>query len=66
VNALNAHGDSVESIVHKKKVKGKVVLPGQGRKSKLSTAASTFLRRQVQKNTSDCKRPAAKLSGNRL
>jgi len=41
---------TVESIVPKFKVKGTVViLPGRGRKRKLSMAATRFMRRQVHK-----------------
>jgi len=49
--ALNVLRDTIESIVGKFKVKGKVVtLPGRGRKRKSSTAATRFLRSQAQKN----------------
>ena len=49
--ALNVPRDTVGSIVCKFKVKGTVAtLPGRGRKRKLSTAATRFLRRQVAKN----------------
>jgi len=51
VKARNVPRDTNEGIVCKFKVKGTVVtLPGRGRKRKLSTAATRFLRRQVQKN----------------
>ncbi|KAF7646787.1 hypothetical protein LDENG_00182360 [Lucifuga dentata] len=50
-NALNVPRDTAGSVVHKFKVKGTLTtLPGRGRKRKLSTAATRFLRRQVVKN----------------
>ncbi|KAL7888525.1 hypothetical protein AOLI_G00034990 [Acnodon oligacanthus] len=49
--ALKIPRDAVGSIVHKIKVKGTLAtLPGCGRKSKPSLAATTFLRRQVVNN----------------